>query len=99
DRYLVGQLAPREDAPGRIEGLEGPLADDEVEEPTAPIMPGQHEPGAEFSTATGRVEPDSDSSDEIDAASNQSLVPSSFAMTFCVEGDAERIEVEARWGS
>jgi ribosomal protein L24E len=99
DRYLVGKLAPREDAQGGIEGLEGPLAEDEVEEPTDPIVPGQHEPGAEFGTATGRVEPESDSSDEIDAASNQSLVPSSFGMTFCVDGDAERIEVEARWGS
>jgi hypothetical protein len=36
--------------------------------------------------------------DEIDAASNQSLVPSSLGMTFCVDGDAERIEVEVRWG-
>lgn len=99
DRYLVGKLAPREDAKGGIEGLEGPLAEDEVEEPTDPIVPGQHEPGAEFGTATGRVEPESDSTDEIDAASNQSLVPSSFGMTFCVDGDVERIEVEARWGS
>lgn len=99
DRYLVGKLAPREDAQGGIEGLEGPLAEEDVEEPTDPIVPGQHEPGAEFGTATGRVEPESDSSDEIDAASNQSLVPSSFGMTFCVDGDAERIEVEARWGS
>ena len=99
DRYLVGKLAPREDAQGGIEGLEGPLAEEDVEEPTDPIVPGQHEPGAEFSTATGRVEPESDSSDEIDAASNQSLVPSSFGMTFCVDGDAECIEVEARWGS
>ena len=99
DRYLVGKLAPREDAQGGIEGLEGPLAEEDVEEPTDPIVPGQHEPGAEFGKATGRVEPESDSSDEIDAASNQSLVPSSFGMTFCVDGDAERIEVEARWGS
>ena len=99
DRYLVGKLAPREDAKGGIEGLEGPLADEDAEEPTDPIVLGQHEPGAEFGTATGRVEPESDSSDEIDAASNQSLVPSSFGMTFCVNGDAERIEVEARWGS
>lgn len=99
DRYLVGKLAPREDARGGIEGLEGPLAEDEVEEPTDPIVPGQHEPGAEFGTATGRVEPESDSADEIDAASNQSLVPSSFGMTFCVDGDAERIEIEVRWGS
>ena len=99
DRYLVGKLAPRDDAQGGIEGLEGPLAEEDVEEPTDPIVPGQHEPGAEFGTATGRVEPESDSSDEIDAASNQSLVPSSFGMTFCVDGDAECIEVEARWGS
>lgn len=99
DRYLVGKLAPREDAQGGIEGLEGRLAEEDLEEPTDPIVPGQHEPGAEFGTATGRVEPESDSSDEIDAASNQSLVPSSFGMTFCVDGDAERIEVEARWGS
>lgn len=99
DRYLVGKLAPRDDAQSGIEGLEGPLAEDEAEEPTDPIVPGQHEPGAEFGTATGRVEPESDSSDEIEAASNQSLVPSSFGMTFCVDGDAERIEVEARWGS
>ncbi|MGO4575379.1 DISARM system helicase DrmA [Cupriavidus sp. 2TAF22] len=99
DRYLVGKLAPRDDAQGGIEGLEGPLAEDDLEEPTDPIVPGQHEPGAEFGTATGRVEPESDSTDEIDAASNQSLVPSSFGMTFCVDGDVECIEVEARWGS
>src|SRR3546814_17321349 len=72
DRYLVGKLAPRENAQGGIEGLEGPLAEEEVEEPIDPIVPGQHEPGAEFGTATGRVEPESDGSDEIDAASNQS---------------------------
>ena len=76
DRYLVGKLAPRENARDGIEGLEGPLAEEDVEEPTDPIVPGQHEPGAEFGTATGRVEPESDGSDEIDAASNQSLVPS-----------------------
>ena len=43
-RYLVGKLAPREAAQGGIEGLEGPLANDEVEEPTDPKAPGQHEP-------------------------------------------------------
>lgn len=99
DRYLVGKLAPREAAQGGIEGLEGPLANEEVEEPTDLQVPGQHEPGAEFETTTGRVEPESDVADEIDTASNQSLVPSSFGMTFCVDGDVERIEVEARWGS
>ena len=81
-----------------IEGLDGPLANDDMEEPSETKAPGRHEPGAEFGTATGRVEPESDSGDEIDAASNQSLVPSSLGMTFCVDGDAARIEIEARWG-
>ena len=98
DRYLVGKLAPREAAQGGIEGLDGPLANDDAEEPTDAKAPGRHEPGAEFGTVTGRVEPESDSADEIDAASNQSLVPSSLGMTFCVDGDAHRIEIEACWG-
>ncbi len=88
DRYLVGKLAPREAAQGGIEGLDGPLANEDAEEPTEAKAPGRHEPGAEFGTATGRVEPDSDSADEIDAASNQSLVPSSLGMTFCVDAVA-----------
>jgi hypothetical protein len=98
DRYLVGKLAPREATQGGIEGLDGPLANDDFEAPTEAKAPGRHEPGAEFGTATGRVEPESDSADEIDAASNQSLVPSSLGMTFCVDGDTDRIEIEARWG-
>lgn len=99
DRYLVGKLAPRESAQGGIEGLDGPLANDYTEEPTESNVPGRHEPGAEFGTATGRVEPESDSSDETDAASNQSLIPGSLGMTFCVDGDADEIEVEVRWGT
>ncbi|MGK0417284.1 MAG: hypothetical protein ACJAST_002377 [Halopseudomonas sp.] len=98
DRYLVGKLAPRQAAQGGIEGLEGALANEDAEEPIDAKVPGHHEPGAEFGTATGRVEPESDTADEIDAASNQSLVPSSLGMTFCVDGDVDLIEVEARWG-
>ncbi len=98
DRYLVGKLAPREAAQGGIEGLDGPLANEDAEEPIEAKAPGRHEPGAEFGTATGRVEPESDSGDEIDAASNQSLVPSSLGFTFCVDGDVEHIEVDACWG-
>jgi hypothetical protein len=98
DRYLVGKLAPREAAQGGVEGLEGPLVNDDQEEPEDQAVPGQHEPGAEFGTTTGRVEPETDSSDEIDAASNQSLVPSSLGLTFCVDGDVDKIEVEVHWG-
>lgn len=99
DRYLVGKLAPREDDSGGIEGLEGPLATEAEEEPeNLEVHHGRHEPGAEFDSATGRVDAEADSADEIDASSNQSLIPSSFGMTFCVDGDVNQIEVEANWG-
>ncbi len=99
DRYLVGKLAPREDDSGGIEGLEGPLATEAEEEPESlEVHHGRHEPGAEFDSTTGRVDAEADSADEIDASSNQSLIPSSFGMTFCVDGDVDRIEVTATWG-
>ena len=99
DRYLVGKLAPREDDNGGIEGLEGPLATVAEEEPgDLEVHHGRHEPGAEFDSTTGRVDAEADSADEIDASSNQSLIPSSFGMTFCVDGDVEQIEVGTKWG-
>jgi hypothetical protein len=99
DRYLVGKLAPREAPDGGIEGLEGPLATEADEEPQGlEVHHGRHEPGAEFDSTTGRVDAEADSADEIDASSNQSLIPSSFGMTFCVDGNVERIEVDAKWG-
>ena len=100
DRYLVGKLAPMEAEGGGIEGLEGPLAAeaDESEPGDLDVHKGRHDPGAEFDGATGRVDAEADALDEIDAASNQSLVPSSFGMTFCVDGDVDAIEIEARWG-
>jgi hypothetical protein len=99
DRYLVGKLAPRKNDSGGLEGLEGPLAAEDEDEPgDLEVHYGRHEPGAEFDSTTGRVDAEADSADEIDASSNQSLVPSSFGMTFCVDGDVDRIEVDARWG-
>lgn len=107
DRYLVGKLAPPER--GKQEGSLAPEpatgsdADDESED--SDDSPEQdatynmrHEPGAEFNTTTGKVEAEADSGDEIDAASNQSLIPSSIGITFCVSGNAEAIKVEALWG-
>ena len=100
DRYLVGKFAPMEIVRGGIEGLEGPTALDEEEEEYADmeVHTGAHDTGAEFESTTGRVEAEADASDEIDATNNQSLVPSSFGITFCVDGDVERIQIEARWG-
>lgn len=98
DRYLVGKLAPREIVRNGAADLEGASAIQDAEKPAEELKPGTHDPGAEFSSTTGRIEPESDAGDEIDAANNQSLIPSSFGMTFCVDGGAGDIEVEVRWG-
>ena len=100
DRYLVGKLAPMDADGGGIEGLEGPLVAeaDDTDPGDLDVHKGRHEPGAEFGGATGKVDAEAEALDEVDAASNQSLVPSSLGMTFCVDGDVETIEVKACWG-
>ncbi|WP_316227964.1 DISARM system helicase DrmA [Bradyrhizobium sp. SZCCHNR3015] len=99
DRYLVGKLAPREEERGGIEGLTGPVAAEDEEEPDdLETDRRRHDPGGEFESASGRIDPEADAADEIEAASNQSLVPSSFGFTFCIDGQVDKIEVEARWG-
>ncbi|MBX3245873.1 MAG: DISARM system helicase DrmA [Myxococcales bacterium] len=100
DRYLVGKLAPRTpiDAPPAAEVEPAAAADEEDDsdqEQAAPL----HEPGAEFHRTSGRVAPDDDAMDEIDTTNNQSLVPSSLGLTFCVGGDVSALDVTARWGS
>jgi len=93
DRYLVGKLAPLETEAG-----ESPIPSEVGYADEEESLPGEHEPGAEFHTATGRVDSDSESADEIDVSSNQSLVPSSMGFTFCVDSDVEQIELDIRFG-
>ncbi|MBK8056439.1 MAG: helicase [Gemmatimonadetes bacterium] len=100
DRYLVGKLAPRAPGDATTASEVEPAAaadeeDDSAQENDAPL----HEPGAEFNRASGRVEPDEDALDEIDTTNNQSLVPSSLGLTFCVGPDLKTLDVTARWGS
>ena len=98
DRYLVGKLAPRrpdDDQAARVEPASAAEeAGDLEDERAAPL----HEPGAEFASASGRVEPEDDALDEIDTTNNQSLVPSSMGLTFCVALDVEKLTIDARWG-
>jgi hypothetical protein len=99
DRYLVGKLAPRK--PGdstSANGVEPAAASDEAEESPEEYRAPLHEPGAEFNRASGRVEPEDEALDEIDTTNNQSLVPSSMGLTFCLGADVQEISVTARWG-
>ncbi|MBB3571126.1 DISARM system helicase DrmA [Rhizobium sp. BK491] len=98
DRYLVGKLAPRRPSDTDIVTVEPAAGADEIrdieDERAAPI----HEPGAEFASVSGRVEPEDDTLDEIDTTNNQSLVPSSMGLTFCVAPGVEALAADVRWG-
>ena len=51
----------------------------------------------EFATTSGDPS-EEESNQEIDEANNQSLVPSSFGFTFCVDAKVEQVELEVEWG-
>jgi hypothetical protein len=93
DRYLVGKLAPRETAE---RGKEFPAASQDEEADPGDLIVKAEKPTVDSPTVGGGGE--TEGADEVDAASNQSLVPSSLGLTFCVDGDVERIEIEALWG-
>lgn len=94
DRYLVGRLAPLDATEkGGDFGIDG--SGDEEEVPEELVVKAQ--PGKVTSSVNG-VKPEPDVSEEIDAASNQSLIPSSMGFTFCVSGNAKSIELQANWG-
>ncbi len=98
DRYLVGKLAPRRPDDDHTERVEPASAAEEAGDLEDEHKASRHEPGAEFASASGRVEPKDDALDEIDTTNNQSLVPSSMGLTFCVAPDVGKLDVEARWG-
>ncbi len=96
DRYLVGRLAPMKSG-FAVEGTWS-VETDEEEPGNLDVHKGRHDPGVEFDNAPGRVDAEVETPDEIRTSGNQSLVPSSFGMTICVDGKVDIIEVEARWG-
>ncbi len=90
DRYLVGKLAPVNTVTTGITDSENDATEDQ-------IHTGYDDQG-EFHSATGKADPESDASDEKDSINNQSLVPTSFGLTFCVDSEVKAIEVDLRWG-
>jgi hypothetical protein len=94
DRYLVGRLAPMDAREkGGEFGIDGSGDnDDEPEELVVKAQAGKND------SPINNVKPEPDAGEEIDAASNQSLIPSSMGFTFCVSGDEKSIELQASWG-
>ena len=93
DRYLLGRLAPMDstDKSGGF-GVDG--SGDDEEEPEDLVVKAQ---ANKPDSTGGDALPESESNEEVDTGSNQSLIPSSFGMTFCVAGDIDKIVIEALW--
>lgn len=98
DRYLVGKIAPRQPVDDTVTRIEPAAAADEVGDLEDERRAPTHEPGAEFPSTTGRVVSEDDGLDEIDTSNNQSLIPSSVGMTFCVAPDVPALSIDVRWG-
>jgi len=94
DRYLVGRLAPRDAfEKGDDYGVDGSA--DDGEEPDDLVVKAQEK---NIDSSAANVKPEPESNEEVDAASNQSLIPSSIGFTFCVAGDAMSVAIDVQWG-
>ena len=96
DRYLVGRLAPRIPCDKKDAIKDNPFTNDGEDSPDDLVVAANenHTPQAKSAS----VAQDEEEEDAIDATNNQSLVPSSFGFTFCIDGTLPEIEVIATWG-
>ena len=100
DRYLVGKIAPMTYASNTSSAesqTEETQTDLDLNDPETQIAQ-RHERTAETSNISGTIDAENDALDEIDTSNNQSLVPSSIGLTFCVAANISSINVEANWG-
>ena len=95
DRYVLGLLAPRFSfSPTGSNGSAGSGQDDDEDPIAVDALP-------EDGLADGGVTADSGeegTAEERPPAVDQ-LVPSSFGMTFALDGDCEELQVDASWGA
>lgn len=85
DRYLVGVLAP-----SRSAGAGAKPAVDEEEEEDIPSIPDELSEGGSDTADDGKT--------DADTPVTVAYLPSSFGMSFCVDGEAKSIKVSGTWG-
>lgn len=85
DRYLVGVLAP-----SRSAGAAAKPTVDEEEDEEIPLIPDELSEGGSDTADDGKA--------DADTPVTQAHLPSSFGMSFCVDGEAKAIKVSAHWG-
>ena len=97
DRYLVGKLAPISPSGERPELHQ--FAEEDVQEGETPPDFTAYTNAEHISRdKVPSSSPDDQDDQEIDASTNQSLVPSSIGFTFCVESALDSIQLSANWG-
>jgi len=90
DRYLVGVLAPSRSASTPATTASKTADDDADEDDELPLIPDELPAGGSDSTDDGKT--------DADIPLAQSHLPSSFGMTFCIDGDANEFVASASWG-
>ena len=102
DRYLVGVLVPSRSGGLRAASDEKstshsslttghpPPLDDEEEDEEIPLIPDELSEGGSDTADDGKT--------DVDTPVTQAHLPSSFGMSFCVDGEATSIKVSAHWG-
>ena len=85
DRYLVGVLAP-----SRSAGAAAKSTVDEEEDEEIPLIPDELSEGGSDTADDGNT--------DADIPVVQAHLPSSFGMSFCVDGEAKSIKASAAWG-
>ena len=85
DRYLVGVLAP-----SRSAGAASKTTVDEEDDEEIPLIPDELSEGGSDTADDGKT--------DVDTPVTQAHLPSSFGMSFCVDGEAKSIKASASWG-
>ncbi|CZH02565.1 DISARM system helicase DrmA [Legionella pneumophila serogroup 1] len=100
DRYLVGKLAPMSpsgDAPDASYKQNKGNPDEEDGKIPNDLVPHTNPDHISRDKIPSSLTAEEDN-DEVDASTNQSLVPSSLGFTFCVDSTVENLELIANWG-
>lgn len=84
DRYLVGVMAPSRSAGAAAAAV------DEEEDEDIPLIPDELSEGGSDTADDGKT--------DADTPVTVAHLPSSFGMTFCVDGEAKSIKVTGSWG-
>ena len=97
DRYLVGRLAPLNAGEKLSDhGVDGSVEEEDDESDLE--VKAEPEENAKRRSKEHVASPEEEASDEVDVGKQESLIPSSIGLTFCIDGEATSISAKVSWG-